>query len=53
MDLEALTPPDDLPVALPSELVRRRPDIGAAEAQLHAAAAAVGVATAAMYPHSR
>jgi NodT family efflux transporter outer membrane factor (OMF) lipoprotein len=51
MDLEALRPPDDLPLALPSELVRRRPDIGAAEAQLHAAGAAVGVATAAMYPH--
>ncbi len=51
IDLEALRPPDDLPVALPAELVRRRPDIGAAEAQLHAAGAAVGVATAAMYPH--
>lgn len=51
MDLEALRPPDDLPVALPAELVRRRPDIGAAEAQLHATGAAVGVATAAMYPH--
>jgi NodT family efflux transporter outer membrane factor (OMF) lipoprotein len=51
MELEALRPPEDLPLALPSELVRRRPDIGAAEAQLHAAGAAVGVATAAMYPH--
>jgi NodT family efflux transporter outer membrane factor (OMF) lipoprotein len=51
MDLEALRPPDDLPLALPSELVHRRPDIGAAEAQLHATGAAVGVATAAMYPH--
>ncbi len=51
MDLEALRPPEDLPIALPSELVHRRPDIGAAEAQLHAAGAAVGVATAAMYPH--
>jgi NodT family efflux transporter outer membrane factor (OMF) lipoprotein len=51
VDLEALRPPDDLPLALPSELVRRRPDIGAAEAQLHAAGAAVDVATAAMYPH--
>jgi NodT family efflux transporter outer membrane factor (OMF) lipoprotein len=51
MDLDALGPPGDLPVALPSELVRRRPDIGAAEAQLHARGAAVGVATAAMYPH--
>jgi NodT family efflux transporter outer membrane factor (OMF) lipoprotein len=51
VNLEALRPPDDLPLALPSELVHRRPDIGAAEAQLHAAGAAVGVATAAMYPH--
>jgi NodT family efflux transporter outer membrane factor (OMF) lipoprotein len=51
MDLEALRPPDDLPLALPSELVHRRPDIGVAEAQLHASGAAVGVATAAMYPH--
>jgi NodT family efflux transporter outer membrane factor (OMF) lipoprotein len=51
MDLESLRPPDDLPLALPSELVHRRPDIGAAEAQLHAVGAAVGVATAAMYPH--
>jgi NodT family efflux transporter outer membrane factor (OMF) lipoprotein len=50
MDLESLRPPANLPLALPSELVRRRPDIGAAEAQLHAAGAAVGVATAAMYP---
>jgi NodT family efflux transporter outer membrane factor (OMF) lipoprotein len=51
VNLGALRPPDDLPLALPSELVHRRPDIGAAEAQLHAAGAAVGVATAAMYPH--
>jgi NodT family efflux transporter outer membrane factor (OMF) lipoprotein len=51
MDLVALRAPENLPLALPSELVRRRPDIGAAEAQLHAAGAAVGVATAAMYPH--
>jgi NodT family efflux transporter outer membrane factor (OMF) lipoprotein len=51
LDLETLKPPNDLPLALPSELVHRRPDIGAAEAQLHAAGAAVGVATAAMYPH--
>jgi NodT family efflux transporter outer membrane factor (OMF) lipoprotein len=42
---------DDLPAALPSELVHRRPDIGAAEAQLHAASAAVGVARANLYPH--
>ena len=51
VDLEALKPADDLPVALPSELVHRRPDIVAAEAELEAAGAAVGVATAALYPH--
>lgn len=39
-----------LPLTLPSELVRRRPDILAAEAQLHAAAAGVGVATANLFP---
>jgi NodT family efflux transporter outer membrane factor (OMF) lipoprotein len=39
-----------LPVSLPSELVRRRPDILSAEAQLHAATAALGVATANLYP---
>jgi NodT family efflux transporter outer membrane factor (OMF) lipoprotein len=42
--------PGDLPLSLPSELVRQRPDILAAEAQLHAASAAIGVATAEMYP---
>lgn len=42
--------PDQLPLSLPSELVRRRPDILSAEAQLHAATAAVGVATANLYP---
>jgi outer membrane protein TolC len=36
---------------LPSELVHRRPDISAAEAQLHAASAGLGVATANLYPH--
>jgi NodT family efflux transporter outer membrane factor (OMF) lipoprotein len=50
VDLEAIRPTDNLPVVLPSELVRRRPDIGAAEAQLHAASAALGIATADMYP---
>jgi NodT family efflux transporter outer membrane factor (OMF) lipoprotein len=42
--------PDRLPLTLPSELVRRRPDILAAEAQMHQASAAIGVATAAMFP---
>jgi NodT family efflux transporter outer membrane factor (OMF) lipoprotein len=48
--LDSFTLPDDLPVSLPSALVHQRPDILAAEAQLHAACAAVGVATANMYP---
>ena len=39
-DLDELTLPGELPVTLPSELVRRRPDILAAEAQLHADSAA-------------
>lgn len=39
-----------VPVALPSDLVRQRPDILAAEADLHAATADVGVATADLYP---
>jgi NodT family efflux transporter outer membrane factor (OMF) lipoprotein len=48
--LDGLTLPGDLPVRLPSELVHARPDILAAEADLHAASAAIGIATAAMYP---
>ncbi|HWE02054.1 MAG TPA: efflux transporter outer membrane subunit [Tepidisphaeraceae bacterium] len=44
-----LTPPD-VPIGLPSELLRRRPDIRRAEAQLHAATAQIGVATAQLYP---
>ena len=48
--LDSFTLPDDLPVSLPSALVHQRPDILAAEAQLHAACAALGVATANMYP---
>ena len=48
--LQTLALPQDLPVSLPSNLVRQRPDILAAEAQLHAASAEIGVATAAMFP---
>ena len=48
--LTDLTLPADLPVTLPSEMVRRRPDILAAEAQLHGASANIGVATAALFP---
>ncbi len=43
--------PQTLPLTVPSELVRERPDILASEAQLHAASAAVGVATAELYPN--
>jgi NodT family efflux transporter outer membrane factor (OMF) lipoprotein len=49
-ELETFTLPQDLPVTLPSELVRQRPDIRAAEALLHQASAQVGVATANLYP---
>jgi NodT family efflux transporter outer membrane factor (OMF) lipoprotein len=42
--------PGQLPLQLPSELVRQRPDIQAAEAQMHAANAEIGVATAQLYP---
>jgi NodT family efflux transporter outer membrane factor (OMF) lipoprotein len=50
-DLSKVTLPHDLLVSLPSELVHNRPDILASEAQLHAATAAVGVATSNLYPH--
>jgi NodT family efflux transporter outer membrane factor (OMF) lipoprotein len=40
-----------LPVSLPSELAHDRPDVLQAEAELRAASAAVGVATANLYPH--
>jgi NodT family efflux transporter outer membrane factor (OMF) lipoprotein len=48
--LEQLHLPAELPVSLPSSMVRQRPDILAAEALMHQASANVGVATAAMYP---
>jgi NodT family efflux transporter outer membrane factor (OMF) lipoprotein len=50
IDLAGLALPADLPVSLPSDLVRQRPDILSAEAQLHVASANIGVATAAMFP---
>ena len=48
--LDQLNLPQELPISLPSSLVRQRPDIRAAEALLHAASAQVGVATADLYP---
>jgi NodT family efflux transporter outer membrane factor (OMF) lipoprotein len=49
-DLTALTLPSELPVSLPSDLVRQRPDILAAESLLHASSARIGIATAQLYP---
>ncbi|MER2519611.1 MAG: efflux transporter outer membrane subunit [Bdellovibrionales bacterium] len=49
-ELASLTLPTELPVSLPSSLVEQRPDIRAAEASLHAASAAIGVATANRLP---
>jgi NodT family efflux transporter outer membrane factor (OMF) lipoprotein len=48
--LEEFTLPSSEPQTLPAELAHRRPDILAAEAQLHAATAAVGIASANLYP---
>jgi NodT family efflux transporter outer membrane factor (OMF) lipoprotein len=50
-NLRQMTLQGEIPASLPSELVHRRPDIAAAEAQLHAASASVGIATANLYPH--
>ncbi len=50
LELSEIRLPSQVPVALPSRLLKRRPDILAAEAQLRAATAAVGIATAKLYP---
>jgi NodT family efflux transporter outer membrane factor (OMF) lipoprotein len=49
-DLDGLTLPTELPVSVPAKLIRQRPDVQAAEAQLHQASANVGVATANLFP---
>ena len=49
-ELAELSLPEELPVSLPSKLVEQRPDVRAAEEQLHAASAAIGVAVANMLP---
>jgi NodT family efflux transporter outer membrane factor (OMF) lipoprotein len=50
IELDKLTLPTAIPVGVPAQLVERRPDVRAAEAQLHAATAAVGVSIANMLP---
>ncbi len=49
--LAGFSPPGVVPVSLPSALIRARPDILAAEADLHADTARIGVATAGLYPN--
>jgi NodT family efflux transporter outer membrane factor (OMF) lipoprotein len=49
-ELDALRLPPELPLSLPAKIIEQRPDVRAAEAQLHAANAQVGVAVAAMLP---
>jgi NodT family efflux transporter outer membrane factor (OMF) lipoprotein len=49
-NLEELKLPQELPVSIPSALVRQRPDIRASEELLHAASARIGVATANLFP---
>jgi NodT family efflux transporter outer membrane factor (OMF) lipoprotein len=50
-DLAHLKLPTNLPISLPSKLVDKRPDVRAAEANMHAASAQVGVAIAARLPN--
>ncbi len=50
LNLDKIALPKKISVDIPSEIAHRRPDILASEAQLHAATAAVGVATSNLYP---
>jgi NodT family efflux transporter outer membrane factor (OMF) lipoprotein len=49
-ELDALQLPPEMPVSLPGRIIEQRPDVRAAEGQLHSANANVGVAVAAMLP---
>lgn len=42
--------PPQVPLGVPSDLLRQRPDIRRSEAQVHAATARIGVATADLFP---
>src|SRR6202051_2406974 len=50
-DLAHLKLPANLPISLPGKLVDQRPDVRAAEANMHSASALVGVAIAARLPN--
>jgi NodT family efflux transporter outer membrane factor (OMF) lipoprotein len=50
LTLDAFNLPAEIPIGIPSLLVRQRPDVQAAEAQLHSASAQIGVTTAALLP---
>ncbi len=49
--LSDFTLPLDLPLTVPSQLVRQRPDILASEAQWHQATASLGMTIASVYPN--
>ena len=49
-DLDSFRLPRELPLSLPAQLIAQRPDVRAAEAQVHSASAEVGVAFAARLP---
>lgn len=49
-EMEGFALPKELPLSLPSQLIEQRPDVRAAEAQLHEASAQIGIARAARLP---
>jgi NodT family efflux transporter outer membrane factor (OMF) lipoprotein len=49
-DIGELALPREVPLTLPAQLVRQRPDVLAVEAQLHASSAAIGIAIAQQFP---